>query len=267
MFRRLKNKFFKKKIEQPSILNSFPGGVREIDDTEDNDVFIVGFPKSGNTLIQHIIAHLIYGVNSEVSRSMVNLIVPDIYANKHYFRFNDVCYFKSHNLPDPRYKKVIYIVRDGRSALLSYYHMLKDMGQEVSLEELYKGELKIFGVEWHEHIEEWEQNPYNADILFIKYEDLVKDKIRVLLEICQFINIKRTEEELKEVSKLSSLEFMKKLEQKSDWKKMKKANNFIENRNFVNTGKTVGNLDNVDKKLLIQFNLKALSQLEKYFYI
>lgn len=111
----------------------FPGGLTPIHETNPEDVFIVGFPKSGNTLMQHIITHLVYGINEEGSRSMVNLIVPDIYANSHYFRFNTVCYFKSHERPQPNYKRVIYLVRDGREALLSYYHMMKNMGKDISL--------------------------------------------------------------------------------------------------------------------------------------
>ena len=85
-----------------------------INDTQDQDVFVVGFPKSGNTLMQHVMAHLIYGLNQNGSRSLISLLTPDIYTNSHYFRFSDVCYFKSHDLPKPEYKRVIYIMRDGR---------------------------------------------------------------------------------------------------------------------------------------------------------
>ena len=106
----------------------FTGGLNPISETAAGDVFIVGYPKSGNTLMQHIIAHLYYGLNKNSGRSMISLIVPDVYRNSHYFRLNEVCFFKSHDLPNPRYRKVIYIMRDGRQALLSYYHMQKKHG-------------------------------------------------------------------------------------------------------------------------------------------
>ena len=43
-----------------------------------------------------------------------------------------------------QYKKVIYIMRDGREALLSYYHMARNMGTPVSLEDLYSGKIKLY---------------------------------------------------------------------------------------------------------------------------
>ena len=140
----------------------FPGGVRLITETEPQDVFVVGFPKSGNTLMQHILAHLYYGLNSFSNRTMINLIVPDVYSNSHYFRMDNTCFFKSHERPNSRYRKVIYLIRDGRQALLSYYHMMANLGQSCTLEDLYNGTIKIYGSSWAYHIEAYEKNPYNA---------------------------------------------------------------------------------------------------------
>ena len=222
-----------KKIQTPGV--NFPGGILPINNTMLNDVFIVGFPKSGNTLMQHIIAHLYYGLNEEASRTMVNLITPDIYANSHYFRFNEVCFFKSHDLPKPEYKKVIYIMRDGREALLSYYHMMKNMGTPVSLKDLYSGKIKLYNVTWGEHIAQWESNPYQADILWIKYEDLKANKINILQRICTFLNIDRSTNELEKVIEFTSLKHMKEMEKRIDWAKMKK-NKFLMGKNFVRQG-------------------------------
>ena len=198
----------------------FPGGITPINQTLTDDVFIVGFPKSGNTLMQHIITHIVYGINEEGSRTLINLIAPDIYANPYYFRFNERCFFKSHERPQPNYKKVIYLMRDGREALLSYYHMMKNMDRDISLEDLYTGKIDIFGGQWHEHIEAWEKNPYNAEILWVKYEDLINDKLIQLQNIVQFLGLDRTEEELQTVAKLTSLAHMKSLEKRADWQKM-----------------------------------------------
>lgn len=231
---------------------TFPGGIVPINETKPEDVFIVGFPKSGNTLMQHIITHLVYGINEEGSRSMVNLIVPDIYANSHYFRFNSVCYFKSHERPQPSYKKVICLLRDGREALLSYYHMMKNMGKDISLEDLYLGKIDIYGGQWHEHVNEWKKNPYKADILFIKYEDLKTNKLDVLNRLCVFLGLKRTSQELEKVLEYTSFEFMKQLEQKDDWKKMKNENNFNQG-NFVRKGSLNSFKEEVHEELLNKF--------------
>lgn len=243
----------------------FSGGVQSINETKENDVFLVGFPKSGNTLMQHIIAHLVYGINGEVSRSMVNLIVPDIYANSHYFRFNDRCYFKSHDLPKPNYKKIIYVMRDGREALLSYYHMMNNMGKPVKLENLYSGKIKLFDATWSEHIEEWEKNPYQADMLWLRYEDLKTNKINELQRICEFLNIERNKKELEKVVEFTSLKHMKGMEEKEDWQKMKSKNNF-NTGSFIRKGNNDSHKLEVSENILKHFVKNNDGILKKYNY-
>lgn len=260
----IKLKFLDTKSTRVSDKITFPGGIVPINETKPEDVFIVGFPKSGNTLMQHIITHLVYGINEEGSRSMVNLIVPDIYANSHYFRFNTICYFKSHERPQPAYKKVIYLLRDGREALLSYYHMMKNMGKDISLEELYEGKINIYGGLWHEHIEAWEKNPYEATILWVKYEDLKNDKYNQLKRICEFLNIKRTPQDLEKVVELTSLEHMKTLENRSDWQLINKSY-FIENKKFLRKGSVDSFKKNIPAELIKEFTSQNLSILKKYY--
>jgi hypothetical protein len=251
-----------KKLKSPEIV--FPGGMSPIKNTQDDDVFVVGFPKSGNTLMQHIITHLVYGLNEEGSRSMVNLIVPDIYANSHYFRFNERCFFKSHDLPKPEYKKVIYIIRDGREALLSYYHMMNNMSKPVSLQDLYSGKLKLYNATWSQHIEQWEENPYRAEILWVKFEDLKADKKAELKRMCQFLNINRSEEELQKVVNLSSLDHMKSLEKRADWIKMNKFY-FKKDKSFLRKGETNSYLKDLPEEHIKVFEKDNIKVLDKYY--
>ncbi|WP_299226466.1 sulfotransferase domain-containing protein [uncultured Psychroserpens sp.] len=242
----------------------FPGGLTNIHAVKDTDVFVVGFPKSGNTLMQHIMAHLVYGFNAEASRSMINLVVPDIYANSHYFRFNDRCFFKSHELPRPNYKKVIYIIRDGSEALLSYHRMMENMGKPVPLKDLFTGKEKILNTTWANHIKAWESNPYQADILWVNYEDLKSNKLQEIERICKFLELSRTQDELENVVAFTSLDHMRMLEKRADWQLMKKANNF-------NTGTFVRSEDNKSNTRIISdedlrlFNKTHEDLLKKYF--
>ncbi len=237
-------------VDQQSF--KFPGGLFPMQETNPEDVFIVGFPKSGNTLMQHIITHLVYGINKEISTTMVLLIVPDVYASSHYYRFNSTCFFKSHERPQPNYKKVIYLLRDGRESLLSYYHMVKNMGGDIKMEDLYSGKISIHGGTWHEHINEWKKNPYGANILFVKYEDLITNKMEVLLKLCDFLSLERTNEELKEVVDYTSFNFMKNLEKNEDWTRMKNEVNFNKG-NFVRKGSLDSFKEEVPEELLQLF--------------
>jgi len=214
--------------------------------------------------MQHIIAHLYYGLNEEGSRSMVNLIVPDVYANSHYFRFNEVCFFKSHERPQPNYKKVIYMLRDGREVLLSYYHMMNNMGQNISLEDLYTGKINIYGGLWHEHVEAWQKNPYQTDILWLKFEDIINNKLHVLKQICHFLEMERSNDELEKVVRLTSFDHMKSLEMRSDWKKMKMAN-FKEGKAFLRCGKINSYKAEVSEQLLAEFESQNQNIIKKYY--
>lgn len=266
MIPKVKNKL-KKLLSRGKELNTsvhFPGGVEPISNTKPHDVFIVGFPKSGNTLMQHIIAHLYYGLNQEAGRSMVNLIAPDIYANSHYFRFGKTCFFKSHDLPQPRYRRVIYLVRDGREAMLSYYHMIKNMGREVRLEDLYLGKVKLFGALWHEHIAQWESNPYQAAMLILKYEDLKDHKKEMLRKACVFLEIDRSDDELDKVCELTSFEHMKSLERRSDWKKKIP---FVPHSSFVRKGNGNSYKEEISSDLIRAFEKENSAYLRKYHYL
>ncbi len=244
----------------------FPGGLQPISQTEPQDIFIVGFPKSGNTLMQHILAHLYYGLNSIASRTMINLIVPDVYSNSHYFRFDNTCFFKSHERPNSNYKRVIYLIRDGRQALLSYYYMLENLGQSVNLEELYDGTTKIYGGSWSGHIAAWEANPFDAEILFIKYEDIVLNKKDVLRQLCGFLNIDRSEAELQKVIDLTSIEHMKEMEARDDWKRMKKEKGFYSG-SFVRKGSVDSFKNKVSGPLITKFEKLNSEMLLKHYSI
>jgi hypothetical protein len=203
----------------------------------EEDVFLVGYPKSGNTLLQHILAHLIYKLPVSTPKNMINVAVTEYYNNPYYFRLDQQHYFKSHELPKPHFRKVIYIMRDGRDAVWSYYHMLNNQNRKPSLKKMFEnGGDCPFGT-WNNHIVSWHENPYNADILFIKFEDLLKDKAVEIRKIADFLNLERSEEDINLVIEATSFESMKELENSFAWSEAKKHNNWKPNTNFVRSGK------------------------------
>lgn len=241
-------------------------GERLISDTDEKDIFIVGFPKSGNTWMQHIIAHLIYGLNGNQSRTLIDIIVPDIYYNRTYFRIKDVCFFKSHELPTPKYKNVIYIVRDGRDALVSYYNMHKNMGEEVSIEDFFLGKVNMI-TSWENHTKSWVDNPYNSRILYVRYEDLISNPFYEYKKISNFINALDSDENIINAIRETSFNSMKQLE-KNDlpWKEQKKKVNFKENTSFIRKG-NIGEYNGVvPKNLINSFNNRAHEMLYYFNY-
>ena len=149
-----------------------------IHDTLPQDVFIVGFPKSGNTWMQNLVSGVLYGIDTSIlPDKLTQMLVPDLHQRPYYKRYLDFACFKTHKLPQPHYKKVVYLVRDGRDAMVSYYHMNKADGKKVTLKGMVENGDGIFPSKWHEHIQHWKENPYGADIIQIRYEDLHKQPL------------------------------------------------------------------------------------------
>jgi hypothetical protein len=55
-------------------------------------------------------------------------LVPDVYYTKFYKRYFTPTFFKTHDLPKPQHRRVIYLVRDGRDAMVSYFHHIAALG-------------------------------------------------------------------------------------------------------------------------------------------
>lgn len=163
-----------------------------ITEIDPHDVVVVGYPKSGNTWMQSLMAGMLYGIDTVLlTDKLAQEIIPDVHARKYYKRFGALNMFKSHYLPRPDYKRVIYLVRDGRDALVSYYHFHQKLGRAVTIDKMLDEGEWLFPSYWHEHVEAWLENPYDADIIFVKYEDLKTKPLEVLRRISEFLGIKR----------------------------------------------------------------------------
>jgi hypothetical protein len=78
---------------------------------------------------------------------------------------------KTHQLPAPDAHKAIYVVRDGRAALVSHYHYLRDFCRaQTSLDDLIKG---LDLVSWSTHVDAWLLSG-RPNVLTVRYEDLVR---------------------------------------------------------------------------------------------
>lgn len=229
---------------------------------KEDDVFIVGFPKSGNTWMQHLIASLVFQINPlTMPDKLVQDLVPDIYHIKYFKRYWHFAFFKSHELPKPDYKKVIYLIRDGRDAMISYYHYLNKVeNRSITLHKLMEDE-DIFPSKWHSHVALWTQNPYNSDILFIKYEDLLSNTIKELKRICAFIQIERSDEVLKLVASGCDFNNMKVKNKKFGW-----GHKIIQNNTFFRNGRTGDFIAEMPDELRIKFESENMEMLKLYGY-
>ena len=134
---------------------------------------------------------LAYGANPKMTPwLLVGDMVPDVHASKFYRRYTTPMFFKSHFLPQPQYRRVIYLLRDGRDAMVSYLHYENSLkGKKLDFLDFVTAEGNLFPCKWHRHVETWMQNPYKAEMLVIKYEDLLEDTVGQLENICKFARL------------------------------------------------------------------------------
>jgi hypothetical protein len=113
----------------------------------------------------------------------------DVGGNAHQFvtrarRAGRSLFVKTHELPPADQHPAIYVVRDGRSAVVSHTHYVRDvLHREVSLADVIEGKA---GTSWSHHVRSWAL-PLRANTLVVRYEDLAVAKRDTLEAISAFI--------------------------------------------------------------------------------
>lgn len=192
------------------------------------DVFIVGHPKSGNTWLTLMLAVLMQkNFDSKVTLANVGNIIPFIHANDNaiinYDRFPDPRMFRNESpVFAEYYPKTVYIVRDPRSVYVSYYHhCLHDTQEhdwtiEAFVEEMINygciKRLEPFLIRWDKQVSQWVERSKSQLVKIVKYEDMKKDRGKILKDVVDFVGISATSEEIDLAVKRGSFDSMRKEE-------------------------------------------------------
>ncbi|XP_015264572.1 PREDICTED: amine sulfotransferase-like [Gekko japonicus] len=201
----------------------------------DSDVFLVTFPKSGTVWTQNILS-LIYHEGHRNGTEDTDLMdrVPWLEYNirsMDYISRPSPRLFASH-LPyylvpkglRSRRAKVIYVSRNPKDVLVSYYHFSKfavkfetagDFGN--FMEKFLAGE--VLASSWTDHVEGWYAHKDDFNILFLTYEEMKKDLRSSVLKICSFLGKKLTEEELQVVVDKATFDKMR-IDPRSNYENM-----------------------------------------------
>jgi len=217
-----------------------------------DDIFLVSYPKSGNTWTRFLLGNLM-NPDESITFANVERKVPDIYAESKLTlkKTPRPRILKSHECFDPRYHRVIYIVRDPRDVALSAYHYDRkgrNIPDEFPIDTYITTRFmktdEYFGT-WGEHAGSWLVNSKNIfqisrldngfmgtvgswgenvmswlgarghdrEFLLVRYEDLIEDAQREMTRISEFLGLVNiSAEQIAKAVELSSAENMKKLE-------------------------------------------------------
>jgi len=192
-----------------------------------DDTLLVSFPRSGNTWLRFLIAGVAFPDRTPSFTSIEQMIPDSIVLNRRQLaQIPRPRIVKSHEYFDPRYPSVIYVVRDPRDVLLSYYNFYRkqryiDDGYPMDqwVERFVKGDLHPFG-SWGEHVGSWlGARGQNSRFLLVRYEDLQAETDSEVRRIAEFLGVDTSADSVAKAIELASAESMRSAEKRetSGW--------------------------------------------------
>jgi hypothetical protein len=198
-----------------------------------DDLFIVSYPRSGNTWTRFLVGNLI-SQDEPISFANIERRVPDIYQNSDQLlkRLPRPRVLKSHEYFDPRYGRVIMIVRDPRDVAVSYYHYqvkVRRLTDGYPMDDFVSSfvacEIGRYG-SWGENVGSWIGAREGTEgFLLLRYEDMLKEPVQELAKIAEFLSVDASREQLEQVVELNSADRMRRLEreQAASWRPIQKS--------------------------------------------
>jgi hypothetical protein len=177
-----------------------------------DDVFIVSYPKSGNTWVRFLLANLV-APQEQISFRNIENYVPNIYKSSATLeKRQGRRYIKSHHPCYDLYPKIVYVCRDGRDALVSYYHYA--IGKKVfagSFEDFVFSPFVEQFLSWKEHVtgalDFASRHPDR--IVLVQYEEMLREPLPCATSVTAFLELDCDDQAIAKAVEKSSFEQLK----------------------------------------------------------
>ena len=178
--------------ESPPPTDAFAASVRPL------DVFLCTYPKSGTTWLGYLLAQLLKeSPDEQLGLDSFNRYVPDV--NTLYRRraglvglagLGDPRFMLCHAEFDPTLPRVVYVLRDPRDVMVSYWHYQRFLrpGHVESLAEFLQRPA-YFPCAWDAHVRGWLLPRRHPNLLVLRYEDMHADTAGVLRQVLDFAGL------------------------------------------------------------------------------
>lgn len=162
-------------------------------------VWLASYPHSGDTVLRTLL-HRALGVrtrslhgdkgdicNQPRSPGSVGQIGHGLTPAALGAQADETFFIATHDAPQDD-AKAIYIVRDGRSSIMSYFQYLKSSqaGTAPSITDITLGYVRFSS--WSEHFEAWSPRQ-RSDTLLVRYDDIAGDPVGVVESVAAFAGL------------------------------------------------------------------------------
>lgn len=229
---------------------------------KEDDIWVCSFPRSGTTLTQELV-YLVETLDFDTAKSVqLDERFPIIDVLDERFPYYKGVKFVE-QMPSPRMVKthlqydflpdelqngkgrIIYVARNPKDVVMSYYHLALWL-DEVSREETKNWNTfvqaftdgKGLHCPWPRHVLKYWEKRNDVKLLFLKYEDMIKDKHTAVRQIADFLGRTLTDDDVAKICEHCSVDNMRQNDKvnMSYWREIKHINDKAPGR-FINQGK------------------------------
>ncbi len=185
-----------------------------------DDRYIVSYPRSGNTWMRTILANIIDPtIETDPDRRLALIPGVSIRTARRINSLGSPRLLKSHGSYMGRLPRALYLVRDGRDALVSLYHMrIVRPGHmaRVSFADFCRRYLRgDLGERWDQHVLSWMKQgvrEISDRLVVLRFEELNADVPGRVAEVTRFFGIDATSEQIAAAIEKASLERLRETE-------------------------------------------------------
>ena len=183
--------------------------------TDPSDVLIICYPRSGSTWVRFLLANLLRAPTGEpVDFHTLPKTAPDLEMPEHWpiiAAARPPRLLKTHSRPEERFRRVIYVLRDGRDVMVSQYHYQRGLGR---FDGTFLGFLDAGApTRWAAHVTDWLDAAAGRGLLLVRYEDLLADAADVLRRMAAFAALPAEPAHVAWAVAQSSFEAMRRLQE------------------------------------------------------
>jgi len=187
-----------------------------------NDIYLATYPRSGTTLVQMILWQLINDRDPEFDH--ISDVMPFLEESlRHNQPLHDLAsprILKTH-LPCRQVRawpgKYLYVVRDGRDVLISYFHFYRSyVNSSRSFDDFFANFLagRVLYGSWFQHVAAWQGYRNDPSVLFLRYEDLIENVEASIRKIALFLEWPFNDGLLQRAKGRSTMAYMRRYEAK-----------------------------------------------------